>query len=81
VSKLVTAIESRTGGPARFIDPVGASDGRYFADDGIEIVNFGPGDASEGHTAEESIDIAGMVESAGIHLDLVSRLLGLRTPP
>jgi len=80
VSNLVAAIESQTGEPVRFIDPVGAGDGRYFADDGIEIVNFGPGDASEGHTAEESIDMAGMVESAGIHLELVSRLVGLRDP-
>ena len=39
------AIERVTGEPPRELIAVGASDGRYFADDGIEILTFGPGAA------------------------------------
>ena len=61
---------------ARFLDATGVSDGRYYADDGIEIVNFGPGSGAQGHAANESVPIAQMVEAAAIQLDVVRRLLG-----
>lgn len=77
VSALAAAIEARTGAPARFLSAVGVSDGRYFADDGIEIVNFGPGAGSEGHAANESVPIAQMADAASIQLDAVQRLVGL----
>lgn len=72
------AIEARSGAPARFITPLGAYDGRYFADDGIEIINVGPGTGSEGHASNESVSVAQLVDAAIIHLDVVERLLGLR---
>ena len=76
VSALAAAIETRSGKPAAFLNATGVSDGRYFADDGIEIVNFGPGSGAEGHAANESVPIAEMVDSAIILRDAVSRLLG-----
>ena len=75
VGALAAAIEARTGAPARFLTTVGAYDGRYFADDGIEIVNVGPG--TEGHEANESVPVSKLADAAVIHLDAVDRLLGL----
>jgi acetylornithine deacetylase/succinyl-diaminopimelate desuccinylase-like protein len=59
-----------------FLDAVGASDGRWFADDGIEIVNFGPGGGSEGHAADEFVLASELEQSAAIHVDFVGRLIG-----
>ena len=72
-----TAIEDRTGTAARFLTPVGAYDGRYFSDDGIEIINVGPGSGTEGHATNESISVMQLVDAAIIHRDVVERLLGL----
>lgn len=77
VTELASAVEAVTGCPARFTDAVGASDGRWFAGDDIEIVNFGPGGGSEGHAANEFISRAELVESAAIHAAFVDRLVGL----
>ena len=44
-------------------------------DDGIEIINFGPGSGAQGHAANESVPIAAMVEAAKIQLDVIGRLL------
>jgi len=77
VQGFAAAIEAATGKPPRFLNATGVSDGRYFADDGIEIVNFGPGSGDQGHAANESVPIDQMVEAALIQRDLVDRLLGL----
>ena len=77
VSAFRAAIEARTGMPARFLTPVGAYDGRYFADDGVEIINVGPGAGSEGHASNESVPIAQLVDAAFIHLAAIDELLGL----
>ncbi len=74
---LSTAIKARTGKRARFLNATGVSDGRYFADDGIEIINFGPGSGAQGHAANESVPIGQMVDAALIQLDAVGRLVGL----
>ncbi len=71
------AIQSVTGSAMRFADATGVSDGRYFADDNIEIVNFGPGSGAQGHAANESVPIDQMIESARIHRAMVDALLGL----
>ena len=60
---------------------VGVSDGRYYADDGIEIINFGPGSGAQGHAANESVPIGQMVEAATIQLDVVRRLVGTAREP
>lgn len=72
------AIENITGTPPREVIAVGASDGRYFADDGIEILTFGPGAAHEGHAANESVAIADLAPCARIQLAVIEELLGLR---
>ena len=77
VSAFRAAIEAHTGAPAEFLTPIGAYDGRYFADDGIEIVNVGPGSGAEGHATNESVAVQQLVDAAVIHVDVVERLLGL----
>ena len=56
----------------------GVSDGRYFADDGIEIINFGPGSGSQGHAANESVPVAQMEDAAHILVGATGRLNGVR---
>ncbi|HUA55906.1 MAG TPA: ArgE/DapE family deacylase [Candidatus Sulfotelmatobacter sp.] len=77
VQAFSAAIAAEIGAPARFLNATGVSDGRYFADDGIEIVNFGPGAGAQGHAANESVPIDQIVQAALIQRDLVARLLGL----
>jgi acetylornithine deacetylase/succinyl-diaminopimelate desuccinylase-like protein len=77
VAALEAAIRARTGRKATFLNATGVSDGRYFADDGIEIINFGPGSGAQGHAANESVPIAQMEDAAHILLDTVQRLNGL----
>jgi acetylornithine deacetylase/succinyl-diaminopimelate desuccinylase family protein len=72
------AIEARLGRPARFLNAIGVSDGRWFADDGAEILNFGPGEGAQGHAANESVPIAELEQALLIQLDVVGRVLGLR---
>ena len=52
------------------------SDGRYYADDGIEIINFGPGSGAQGHAANKIGADRRDVEAAAIQLDVVQRLTG-----
>lgn len=78
VSALTAAIADVTGAPARFLKDTGASDGRYFADDGIEIVNFGPGAGWQGHRANEFVPLDELVAATAILEGLVGRLLGYR---
>ena len=72
-----SAIEARTGQAARFATAIGVSDGRYFTEDGIEIINFGPGAGDQGHAANESVSIGQLVDAALIQLALVDTLLEL----
>ena len=71
------AIARITGAPPRDILAVGASDGRHFADDGIEILTFGPGNASDGHAANESVPLADLAPCALIQHAVIEDLLGL----
>lgn len=77
VSALTASIQQVTGAPARFLKDTGASDGRYFADDGIEIVNFGPGAGWQGHRANEFVPLDELVAATAILERLVERVLGL----
>ena len=76
VSALTAAIEDRLGRPPEVLNALAASDGRFFARDGIEIVNFGPGDGAISHAANEFIPLAEMVEAALILRTFVERTLG-----
>lgn len=77
VTALCAAIEGVTGAPARFLKDTGASDGRYFADDGIEIVNFGPGAGWQGHKANEYVPLDELVAATAILERVVERVLGV----
>lgn len=76
VAAFEAAVKNRTGHPVKYLNATGVSDGRYYADDGIEIINFGPGSGAQGHAANESVPVSEMVEAAGIQLEVVQRLLG-----
>ncbi len=52
---------------------VQTSDGRWFADDGIPIIHFGPGDPALAHAANEHVPVQQLVEGAQF-----MALLGLR---
>ena len=75
VTAFEAAIKKQTGRRVRFLNATGVSDGRYYADDRIEIINFGPGSGAQGHAANESVPITEMVAAARIQLEVVSRLL------
>jgi acetylornithine deacetylase/succinyl-diaminopimelate desuccinylase family protein len=69
------AIRAVTGKPPERLNVVGASDGRYFARDGIEIIVFGPGDGADSHKPNESVPLAELKDAALIQLAAVERLL------
>ena len=77
VGAFEAAVKTQTGCKVKFLNATGVSDGRYYADDGIEIINFGPGSGAQGHAANESVPIAEMVEAADIQLEVVQRLIGV----
>jgi acetylornithine deacetylase/succinyl-diaminopimelate desuccinylase family protein len=79
VRAFAEAVATVTGAPARFLESVGVYDGRYFADDGIEILDLGPGEGGQGHSPNESVSIAMLEQSAAIHLRAVASLLGFQT--
>ncbi|TAJ98140.1 MAG: M20 family peptidase [Reyranella sp.] len=76
VGAFEAAVKAYSGRKVKFLNATGVSDGRYYADDDIEIINFGPGSGAQGHAANESVPIAEMVDAAHIQLDVVKRLLG-----
>jgi acetylornithine deacetylase/succinyl-diaminopimelate desuccinylase family protein len=75
VAAFEAAVKKQSGRKVKLLNATGVSDGRYYADDGIEIINFGPGSGAQGHAANESVPIAEMVDAARIQLDMVQRLL------
>lgn len=76
VGAFEAAVKAHSRRKVKFLNATGVSDGRYYADDDIEIINFGPGSGVQGHAANESVPIAEMVEAAEIQMDVVQRLLG-----
>jgi len=68
------AIAAVTGRPAQRLNVVGASDGRYFARDGIEILVTGPGDGADSHIPDEHVPLDQVVEAALIHRKAVELL-------
>ena len=77
ISALAAAIEARRGSAPDFINALAVSEGRYFADDEIEICNFGPGDGATSHAANEHVFIDQMVDAALILRETVDRYLAL----
>ena len=66
IASLSQSISAVTAFAPVYSTAIGVSDGRYFSQDDIEIVNFGPGIGSEGHAVDESVSIRSLLESAKI---------------
>jgi acetylornithine deacetylase/succinyl-diaminopimelate desuccinylase-like protein len=75
------AISAVTGQAPQRLNVVGASDARYFARDGIEILVTGPGDGAESHQPNESVSLDEVVEAARIHLRAAEALLAIGFKP
>lgn len=71
-----TAIEQVTGEPPREVVAIGASDARYFADDNIVLMTFGPGHAKDGHKANEFVPLDELEKAARIQLSVIEDMLG-----
>jgi acetylornithine deacetylase/succinyl-diaminopimelate desuccinylase family protein len=69
------AVRSVTGKPPERLNVVGASDARYFARDGIEILVTGPGDGADSHKPNEFVPLEELIEAALIHRAAVDQLL------
>ncbi len=65
LKELSKSKELITGKKSKFLSSIGVSDGRYFADDDVNIINIGPGTGSEGHKSNEKL----------INKDLIDYLL------
>jgi len=76
VGAFESVVKKQTGRQVKFLNATGVSDGRYYADDDIEIINFGPGSGVQGHAANESVPVAEIIEAAEIQLEVIERLLG-----
>jgi len=55
LKELSKSKELITGEKSKFLSSIGVSDGRYFADDNVNIINIGPGTGSEGHKSNEKL--------------------------
>jgi acetylornithine deacetylase/succinyl-diaminopimelate desuccinylase family protein len=71
------AIRAVTGQAPKPLNVVGASDARYFARDGIEVLVTGPGDGADSHRPNEFVALEEMVDAALIQLHAAERLLGI----
>lgn len=59
---------------AKFLSSIGVSDGRYFADDNVNIINIGPGTGSEGHKSNEKLINKDIVNYFLILKDFISKI-------
>lgn len=71
-----SAIEQVTGSAPREVVAIGASDARYFADDDIVLMTFGPGHAKDGHKANEFVPLDELEPAAKIQLSVIAEILG-----
>ena len=77
VAAFSQAVQETTGNAAAFVTPIGASDARFLAAGGAQIVIFGPGDDRQGHTANEAMNETQLLEACAIQRGVVERILGL----
>jgi succinyl-diaminopimelate desuccinylase len=66
---------SLLGLPAEPVGYAQASDGRFFAEKGIPTILIGPGEPSQAHTVDESIDIAQVLEASRLYALLAFLIL------
>ena len=58
----------------KFLSSIGVSDGRYFADDKVNIINVGPGSGDEGHKSNEKLINKELLEYYLILEDFLNKL-------
>ena len=63
-----------TGKKLEFLSSIGVSDGRYFADDKVNIINVGPGSGDEGHKSNEKLINKELLENYLILRDFLNKL-------
>lgn len=73
------AIAETVGRPAEIVGFRGASDARFLAEAGAEVVVCGPGDIATAHTARELLDLAELEHCALIYALSFARLLAQDT--
>jgi succinyl-diaminopimelate desuccinylase len=75
VQEVAAAVGDATGGAAELIGFRGASDARFIADAGADVVLCGPGDIALAHTARESVDLDEITTGAVAYAAAFARLL------
>lgn len=70
------ALSDMTGEERPLTGYVQTSDGRWFANDGIPIILFGPSDPSVAHSTDEYVTITQLVEATRFYILLAYRFLG-----
>lgn len=78
VRECAGAVTEATGRPAELMGFRGASDARFLAEAGADVVVLGPGDISLAHTAHESVDLDEVEAAARTYALAFVRLLGGR---
>jgi succinyl-diaminopimelate desuccinylase len=76
VRTMVAAVDEVTGIEPEVIGFRGASDARFLAEAGAEVIVFGPGDITLAHTARESIDLDDLEHGALAYALAFARSLG-----
>lgn len=74
----VAAAEEALGRDVEVIGFRGASDARFMADAGAEVILCGPGDITLAHTAREHLDLEELAQGALVYAGAFSRILGAR---
>lgn len=75
VTDAVAAVSEVTGAPADVVGFRGASDARFMAESGADVIVLGPGDIKVAHTAREYIDLDELERGALAYASLFVRLL------
>ena len=76
VATMTGAVAEVIGSDAEVIGFRGASDARFLAQAGADVIVFGPGDITLAHTARESIDLDQLEQGALAYASAFARLLG-----
>ena len=78
VTEAVAAVTEVTGTPTEVVGFRGASDARFMAESGADVIVLGPGDIQVAHTAREYIDLAELEQGALAYALLFMRMLSPR---
>jgi succinyl-diaminopimelate desuccinylase len=76
VQEVLSAVKEATESEPQLIGFRGASDARFIADAGAEVVLCGPGDIAVAHTAHESVNLSEVATGAVAYATAFARLLG-----